>query len=121
MEPSGDAEEREAKEQLATVDGGRDERHVSTGNRWRDIHKREEWRDLRTYIPPPPLHGVKGLLDELTMVRGKLGLCCSQTMLLLVHAQSPLTRTSYFTIRETGRFNNLLVAIAINTTRLAAA
>ena len=44
MEPTGEAEEREAKEQLATVNGGGDER---------GSHKKDRDREtsLRTYIP----------------------------------------------------------------------
>lgn len=54
MEPSGDAEEREAKEQLATVDGGRDERQVSTGNSWREMEREKDGETSKDVCPPPP-------------------------------------------------------------------
>lgn len=39
MEPTGEAEEKEAKEQLVTVNGKGDDRGQA-GNNWRDSHKR---------------------------------------------------------------------------------
>ena len=39
MEPTGEAEEKEAKKQLVTVNGKGDDRRQA-GNNWRDSHKR---------------------------------------------------------------------------------
>lgn len=39
MEPTGEVEEKEAKEQLVTVNGKGDDRGQA-GNNWRDSHKR---------------------------------------------------------------------------------
>lgn len=57
MEPSGDAEEREAKEQLATVDGGWDERGgfqlATSGETVSHKSEKDGETSLRTYASSP--------------------------------------------------------------------
>ena len=64
MDTIGEAEEREAKKQLVTVNGRGDGREA--GFNWQQFERqsqdREGWRDfLKDLCPsPPPPHGVKG-------------------------------------------------------------
>jgi len=70
MEPTGKAEEREVKEQLATVngwgdEGGRLQLQATFGEPV--TRQRERWKDFLKYLYP---HGVKGFKSSRFRVRG---------------------------------------------------